>query len=147
MFILSTYEKELLALVIVVLNRVDLVDSNASSIFERVHYDHSDFNFFCLDNHYGLFLISFPHPTWLKELKSSYSTDAKVQAILQALHTNPSVVGKFNHQNGLLLYKGRIYLGSNCDLKPKVMSLVHDSPLGGHFGYLKTFHKAKRNWF
>ena len=46
MFILSTYEKELLALVIVVLNRADLVGSDASSIFERVHYDHFDFNFF-----------------------------------------------------------------------------------------------------
>ena len=96
MFILSTYEKELLALVIVVLNRADLVGSDASSIFERVHYNHFDFNFFCLDNHCGLFLISFPHPTWLEELKSSYSTDAEVQAILQTLHTNPSVVGKFS---------------------------------------------------
>ena len=38
-------------------------------------------------------------------------------------------------------------MGSNCGLKPKVMSLVHDSPLDGHFGYLKTFHRAKRDWF
>ena len=38
-------------------------------------------------------------------------------------------------------------MGSNCGLKPKVMSLVHDSPLGGHSGYLKTFHRAKREWF
>ena len=42
-----------------------------------------------------------------------------------------------------MLYKGKIYLGSNCDLKPKVMSLVHDSPLGGHSSYLKTFHRVK----
>ena len=36
---------------------------------------------------------------------------------------------------------------SNCGLKPKVMSLVHDSPLGGYSGYLKTFHRAIRDWF
>ena len=130
----------------VVLNRVELFDSNASSVFERVHYDHSNFSLFCLDNHCGLFLISFPHPTWLEELKSSYSIDTEVQAILQALHTTPNVVDKFSLQNGLLLYKGRIYLGSNYSLKPKMMSFVHDSPLGGHFGYLKTF-QAKRDWF
>ena len=70
----------------VVLNRVELFDSDASSVFERVHYDHSNFGLFCLDNHCGLFLISFPYPTWLEELKSSYSTDADVQAILQTLH-------------------------------------------------------------
>ena len=32
-------------------------------------------------------------------------------------------------------------------MKSKVMSLVHNSPLGGHLGYLKTFHRAKRDWF
>ena len=95
----------------------------------------------------SLFLISFPHPTWLEELKSSYATDAEVQGILQTLHTNFATAGKFSLQNGVLLYKGRIYLGPNCGLQPKVMSLVHDSPLGGNSGYLKTFHRAKRDWF
>ena len=46
-----------------VLNRVELIDSDASSAFERVHCDHSNFSLFCLDSHCGLFLISFPHPT------------------------------------------------------------------------------------
>ena len=69
-----------------VLNRVELVDFDASSVSKRVHCDHSDFSLFCLDICCGLFLISFPYPTWLEELKSSYSTDADVQAILQTLH-------------------------------------------------------------
>jgi len=124
---------------------VELVDSDAFPVSKLVHCDHSEFILFCLDSLNSLFLISFPHPTWLEELKSSYATDVEVQGIVQTLHTNPVVAGKFSLQNGLLLYKGRIYLGSNCGLKPKVMSLVHDSPLGGHSSYLKTFHRTKRD--
>ena len=78
------------------LNKVELVDSNASQVSEMVLCDHSDFSLFCLDSHSGLFLISFPHPTWLEELKSSYLTDAKVLGILQTLHTNLDAASKFN---------------------------------------------------
>uniref|UniRef100_A0A7N2KR02 Uncharacterized protein n=1 Tax=Quercus lobata TaxID=97700 RepID=A0A7N2KR02_QUELO len=131
----------------ILLPQVDLVDSDDFSASELVHCDHSAFSLFCLDSLNSLFLISFPHPTWLEELKASYTTDVEVQDILQTLHSNPAAVGKFSLQNGLLLYKGRLYLGSNCSLKPKVLSLVHDSPLGGHSGYLKTYHRAKRDWF
>jgi hypothetical protein len=31
-------------------------------------------------------------------------------------------------------------------MKPKVLALVHDSPLGGHSGYLKILVRAKRDW-
>jgi hypothetical protein len=40
-----------------------------------------------------------------------------------------------------------IYLGKNCKLKQKVLALLHDSPLGEHSGYLKTYQRAKKDWF
>uniref|UniRef100_A0A2N9HKA3 RNA-directed DNA polymerase n=1 Tax=Fagus sylvatica TaxID=28930 RepID=A0A2N9HKA3_FAGSY len=55
--------------------------------------------------------------------------------------------GAVTYKNGLLLHKGRLYLGENCTLKPKVLALLHDSPLGGHSGYLKTYQRAKKDWF
>lgn len=106
---------------------------------------------FCIgfqdDTNNSLFLISFPNPTWIEELKASYQVDAEVQQILQSIVGSSEATGKFSLQNGLLLYKGKIYLGRNCSLKSKALSLVHDSPLGGHSSYLKTFHRAKKNWF
>ena len=45
------------------------------------------------------------------------------------------------------MFKNRIYLNPQCSLKQKVLSLTHDSPLGGHSGYLKTLQRAKRDWY
>ena len=35
----------------------------------------------------------------------------------------------------------------SCSLKPKVLSHVHDDPLGGHSGYLKSFHRLKQDFW
>ena len=50
-------------------------------------------------------------------------------------------------QNGFLLYKGRFYLGSQCALKPLVLADVHSSSIARHFGYLKSFKKAKHEFY
>ena len=101
-----------------------------------------------LDQDVGsMFLISFPSPTWIEELKASYADDPGVQKIFQSIQDGTTSTGKFSVTNGLLLYKGRIYLGDRCKLKGKVLELVHDSPLGGHSGFLKTLHRAKNDWF
>jgi hypothetical protein len=92
-----------------------------------------------------LWAISFPSPTWLSELKQSYADDPSTKQLLGTL-----VQGQVKHyslQNGLILFKNRIYLGPQCNLKQKVLSLIHDSPLGGHSGYLKTLQRAKRDWY
>ena len=47
----------------------------------------------------------------------------------------------------MLFYKGRIYLGdSSGDLKGIVLQQVHNGPLEGHLGYLKTLHRLQRDF-
>ena len=94
-----------------------------------------------------LWNISFPSPTWLIELKQGYEEDESTKELLQALMIGQNQDKKLSIQNGLILFKNRIYLNPQCSLKQKVLSLTHDSPLGGHSGDLKTLQRAKRNWY
>ena len=68
-----------------------------------------------------LCMVFFPTPAWLTELKASYGSGQKVQGIFQASRLGEEVPKGFSIQNGLLLYKGRIYLGSCDALKVAVL--------------------------
>ena len=55
-----------------------------------------------------------------------------MQGVLQAIHLGKDVPKGYSLQNGLLLYKGKIYLGTCNALKAVILQQVHNSPLGGH---------------
>ena len=40
-----------------------------------------------------------------------------------------------------------MFLWPTCALKPKVLHLVHNSPLGGYAGFLKSYRKLKQDFF
>ena len=95
----------------------------------------------------SLCLISFPCLSWIDELKASYQSDPSMLSLLQKLQVNSIKPKFFSLHNGLKLFKGRVYLSSSCGLKPKVLQLVHDSPLGGHLGFLKSCHRLKHDFY
>ena len=92
-------------------------------------------------------MVSFPSSAWLTDLKASYASDQQVQGIFQAFQLEKGVPKGYSVQNGLLLYKGKIYLGTCDALKATVLQQVHDSPLGGHPRFLKTLHKGQRDFY
>ena len=70
-----------------------------------------------------------------------------MQQLLQQLQSSSTCLKFFSLPNGLILYKGRVYLDPQSSLKSKVLHLVYDSPLGGHSGFLKSFHRLKKDFF
>jgi len=50
-------------------------------------------------------------------------------------------------QNGLLLYKDKIFLSASSSLKPLVLQYVHGNLIGGHSRYLKTLRRVKQDFF
>ena len=92
-------------------------------------------------------LISFPSPSWIKELKATYQSSTMMQQLLQQLQSGSACPKFFSLHNGLILYKGKVYLDPQSSLKSKVLHLVHNSPLGGHSGFLKSFYRLKQDFF
>uniref|UniRef100_A0A2N9HH28 Reverse transcriptase n=1 Tax=Fagus sylvatica TaxID=28930 RepID=A0A2N9HH28_FAGSY len=91
--------------------------------------------------------ISFPSPTWLDDLRASYEEDEELRSLVSRLQASGEDEGPYTMNQGLLLYKDRFCMGKESGMKIKVLALIHDSPLGGHSGYLKTLHRAKQDWF
>jgi len=119
---------------------LDVLSSKAESVNLTFEDD--------LDSQEGvLCMLSFPSLAWLTNLKTSYAIDHQLQGILQALNLGKNVPKGYSLQNGLLLYKGRIYLGTCEALKTVFLHQVHDSPLRGRSGFLKTLHRVKRDLY
>jgi len=50
-------------------------------------------------------------------------------------------------ENGLLLFKGRIYILDNQELRVEIVKIHHDSIVAGHPGRHKTLELVTRNYW
>lgn len=95
----------------------------------------------------SLAMISFPNPEWVAELKESYEGSAEMKEIREKLRRDrPAPKGNRENQ-GFLLKKGMIVIVPNSLFKNKVMHYIHNHPFGGHSGYLKTYQRAKWDFY
>ncbi|KAL4019190.1 hypothetical protein IC575_022834 [Cucumis melo] len=67
--------------------------------------------------------------------------DEGLQKIVAKLKKEQEVDGKFEWKNGRLLYKGRLVLPQTSSLIPRLLHTFHDSVLGGHSGFLRTYKR------
>ena len=73
--------------------------------------------------------------------------DKEVWKLIHKLEQDPSASDTFSWKDNSLWYKDRLYLCKNSQLKQKVLLELHTSPLGGHSGFLKTYHRVKKEFF
>ena len=50
---------------------------------------------------------------------------------------------RFKVLEGIIYYKGRIYLVPNSSLKEEILKKSHDSPLAGHPSFFKTYRMLR----
>jgi hypothetical protein len=91
--------------------------------------------------------ISIIQPDWIIEARDEWKNDEKVWTLIQRLQQDSSASDTFTWKNDSLWYKDRLYFCKNSQLKQKVLLEFHTSPVGGHSGFLKTYHRVKKDFF
>jgi hypothetical protein len=91
--------------------------------------------------------ISIIQPDWIIEARDEWKNDEKVWTLIERLQQDSGASDTFTWKNDSLWYKDRLYLCKNSQLKQKVLLELHTSPVGGHSGFLKTYHRVKKEFF
>ena len=73
--------------------------------------------------------------------------DEEVWTLIQKLQQDPSTYNTFSWKNDSLWYKDHLYLCKNSQLKQNIILELRTYPLGGHSGFLKTYHRVKKEFF
>lgn len=85
--------------------------------------------------------------TWLLEITESYREDKMAQKLMTELVSQVSADSPYSYTQGVIRYKGRIYVGSKGALRAKLLNLFHASSLGGHSGILHTYKRIKHLFY
>lgn len=111
-------------------------DNNAADALSR----RSDF---AADNEQvEAYAVTTARPIWLEQLGAGYQTDTQAKELLSQI----ALGQKKDHVtvvNGVIRYKGRIYLGNNTVLQTKILQTFHEGAMGGHFGFPVTYRRIK----
>jgi hypothetical protein len=70
-----------------------------------------------------------------------------VWTLIQRLQQDSSASDTFTWKNDSLWYKCLLYLCKNSKLKQKALLELYTSLVGGHSGFLKTYHRVKKDLF
>lgn len=74
-------------------------------------------------------------PPWYQEVRDSDTQDAVARSYIQEIQqTGPSQSHYYTYENGLLRYKGKVYIGRDTTVREMILNLVHSSSEGGHSG-------------
>jgi hypothetical protein len=92
----------------------------------------------------SLMAISIVTPSWISNIEDSYTNDNLYTEIIQQLLVDQNAVTQYSVHSGILRYKGKICIGSNSDLRNKILTSLHSSAIGGHFGIRVTYQRISR---
>ena len=78
--------------------------------------------------------VSSAQLVWVQEVANSYATDSQAQELLARLTVHSLDAQGYSLQQGIIRFRDRIWVGQNSGLQTKIITALHSSLVGGHFG-------------
>ncbi|GJX59436.1 ty3-gypsy retrotransposon protein [Tanacetum coccineum] len=96
----------------------------------------------------ALLTLTVPYCVEVTEIKSGLQTDPYTSDIIQKLLSpDSSSVSDFSFVDQFLFYKRRLVIPNISNLKVRLLQEAHDTPSGGHGGFLKTFKRLSDQFY
>jgi hypothetical protein len=95
------------------------------------------------ETHEEVQAISVSTPRWLEIVIEGYANDDQAQSLLKELALTGTNDKGYSMVDGVIRYKGRVWLGHHTEAHRAVMLALHASGLGGHSGIKATYNKIK----
>jgi hypothetical protein len=86
-----------------------------------------------------LLALSYPLPHWLEPIRSETQAAPEAQALVNRIQEGEAI-GPWKYKDGLIFFKGRIYLLPGSSLIRPILAEIHD---GTHEGFFKTMKRLK----
>ncbi|XP_060210958.1 uncharacterized protein LOC132637972 [Lycium barbarum] len=68
---------------------------------------------------------------WIEEVLNSYKEDQNITQAISAISVDPNNNQNLSLQQGLLRYKGKVWVGNHGELRQQLVRTIHTSGLGG----------------
>jgi hypothetical protein len=88
---------------------------------------------------------------WQKKMKKKDQYDEDVVKAIDTIKTSGSEslakgLKEWNIQDGIMLYREKVYVPKDQELRREIIKEYHNSRLGGHSGRYKTTELVQRNY-
>jgi hypothetical protein len=89
-------------------------------------------------------VVSAVQSVWLQEVVNSYTTDQEAQNLLARLCLHSPDEHDYTLSQGVIRKDNKIWVSNNSALRTELISVLHDSAIGGHSGMHATYHRLKK---
>ena len=100
--------------------------------------------------HQGHLLIEGHEESILSKIRKSKDLDESVVKAVEELKkssTKQLRSEEWSEEQGLVLFRGKVYVLKNIKLRLEIIKLHHDTPIAGHPGQWKTLELVTRNYW
>jgi hypothetical protein len=101
-------------------------------------------------NQFGHILVNAEEGPLLTAIRKSKEYDESVVKAVEELRQSPLKhlrSNEWSEEHGLILFRGKVYVPKNVNIRRKLVRLHHDTAVAGHPGQWKTIELVSRNYW